>query len=154
MVQEGGVGTPVLEKVVMASDRTTDRLNNYEVVAVCMTYRFEQEGRQSPAKAYMTAYFAVERTISEKHPEASKTVTLETLDFLWSTVNHGGLHSDGHVVALLTGLIGIAPSPPNQPDLSVHPLVNHPPPWSETPDEEDTQSKRARLSEEIEALGS
>ena len=80
-------------------------------------------------------------------------MTLETLEFLWSTPNHGGLHSDGFIVALPTGLIGTTPPPTNQPDLNVHPLANHPQPWTTAPDE-DTTSKRAKYSEETEEPGS
>lgn len=98
----------------MAPDRTTDQLNHDEVVTACMACLvcFEQEGQPSPAKAYRTVYFAAEGTIAEKHRDAFKTVTLETLNFFWSTVNHRGLHSDRHVVALPAGLIGITHCPP------------------------------------------
>ena len=74
MVQDGGVWSPILENVVMAPDRMTDRLNHDEVVAACMTclVGYEHEGRPSPAKAYSTAYSAPDGTTEERHPGASK----------------------------------------------------------------------------------
>ena len=74
MDQDDGVWSPVLKKVVMAPDRTTDQLTHGEFVAACMTclVSYEHEGRPSPAKAYLTAYNAAEGTSKEKHQQASK----------------------------------------------------------------------------------